>query len=99
MIERVTPCAGHMSSREDREQRRASPVELLLVAKSKRATLSDAPVSYPRHDVRASHVNADHRQSEGRKRPKCQGFRPPPAEVVVEPAPVTPFGGLALGLN
>ena len=28
--------------------------------------------------------------------PKCQGFRPPPAEFVVEPAPVTPFGGLAL---
>ncbi len=61
-----------------------------------RATLSDASVNSPGHDVRASHVNADHRRGEGRSRPKFQGFRTPPAEFVVEPAPVTPFGGLGL---
>ena len=99
----VSLCAGPIRSRTAREQiasnseqQRASLVELQLVAKSKRTTLSDASVSYPGHDVRASHVNADHRRGEGSTRPKCQGFRPPTAELIVEPAPVTPFGGLAL---
>ncbi len=53
----------------------------------------------PSRTTRASHLKADRRREpspQASARPKCKSFEPPPVELVVDPAPVTPFAGLTL---
>ena len=53
----------------------------------------------PSGTTRASHTKADRPQAPGTRtsaRPTCKSFDPPPVEFVLDPAPVTPFGGLTL---